>query len=57
MEENIILEKDNIIYYLNLKLVSKLIVFHKETNDIPKKIYEIHFQRHIFKSFIMFFFI
>ena len=45
MEENIILEKDNITYYLNLKLVSNLIVFHIETNDIPKKIYENSFSK------------
>ncbi len=40
MEKNITLEKDNITYNLNLKLVSELIVFHIEKSDIPKRIYE-----------------
>ena len=40
MEKNITLEKDNITYKLNLKLVSKIIVFHVEFSEFPKRIFE-----------------
>ena len=40
MEKNITLEKDYITYNISIKLISKLIVFHIETSEFPKKIYE-----------------
>ena len=50
MEKNIALEKESTTYNLNLKLVSELIIFHIETSDIPKKIYENGFSDSDLKS-------
>ena len=50
MEKNIAFEKESTTYNLNLKLVSELIVFHIETSDIPKKIYENGFSDSDIKS-------
>ena len=50
MEKNITLQKNNINYNISIKLVSELIVFHIETSDFPKKIYENSFSDSDMKS-------
>ena len=50
MEKNITLEKENITYNISIKLVSELIVFHIETSQFPKKIYEKSFSDSDMKS-------
>ena len=50
MENKITLKKNNTTYNITIKLVSELIVFHIETSDFPKKIYESSFSDSDIKS-------